>query len=173
MHTIWKVCKSVCCERNVSVKAMYVRMAKLGTNGPVTCFTKIHISLWLLDPNQMGSSLKCREIVIFSLHEIIFWFIHYFESYPCGKSDCNFFLGHMVWWFVYIIIIHACILVYPDQTGLFWLCYIWGGGGGGILPPPPRDFGRHSRDRDEILHTRRPGHNQHDCIVRFFKITNF
>ena len=42
-------------------------------------------------PNQMGSSLKCREIVIFSLHEIILWFTHYFESYPCGKSDCNFF----------------------------------------------------------------------------------
>ena len=45
MHTILKVCKSVCCERNVSVKAMYIRMAKLGTNRPVTCFTKIHISL--------------------------------------------------------------------------------------------------------------------------------
>ena len=45
MHTILKVCKSVCGERNVSVKAMYIRMAKLGTNGPVTCFTKIHISL--------------------------------------------------------------------------------------------------------------------------------
>ena len=50
----WKVCKSVCCERNVSVKAMYVRMAKLGTNGPVTCFTKIHISLWLLDQIRWG-----------------------------------------------------------------------------------------------------------------------
>ena len=45
MHKMVKVCKSVCCERNVSVKAMYIRMAKLGTNGPVTCFTKIHISL--------------------------------------------------------------------------------------------------------------------------------
>ena len=42
-------------------------------------------------PNQMESSLKCREIVIFSLHEIILWFTHYFESYSCGKSDCNFF----------------------------------------------------------------------------------
>ena len=42
-------------------------------------------------PNQMGSSLLCREIVIFSLHEIILWFTHYFESYPCGKSNCNFF----------------------------------------------------------------------------------
>ena len=45
MHTIVKVCKSVCCKRNVSVQAMYNRIAKLGTNGPVTCLTKIHISL--------------------------------------------------------------------------------------------------------------------------------
>ena len=50
-------------------------------------------------PNQMGSSLKCREIVIFSLHEIILWFTHYFESYPCGKSDCNFFWDI---WYSYI-----------------------------------------------------------------------
>ena len=28
-----KVCKSVFCERNVSMKAMYIRMAKLGRNG--------------------------------------------------------------------------------------------------------------------------------------------
>ena len=42
-------------------------------------------------------------------------------------------------------------------------------GGGGF----PRDLGRHSRDRDEILHTRRPGRNLHDCVVRFFKIINY
>ena len=28
-------------------------------------------------------------------------------------------------------------------------------------------LGRHSRDHGEILHTRRPGHNLHDCVVRF------
>ena len=49
--------------------------------------------------------------------------------------------------------------------------YAISGGGGGI---PPRDLGRRSRNyRDNILHTRRPKHNLHDCVIRFFKITNF
>ena len=84
-----KVCKSVFCERNVSMKAMYIRMAKLGTNGLVTCFTKIHISLWSVDQIRWG--LHNVDKLIFSLHEIILWSMHYFQSYPCGKSGCNFF----------------------------------------------------------------------------------
>ena len=64
MHTILKVCKSVCCEHNVAVKATYIRMAKLGTNGPVTCFFKYKNPYFFVitRPNQMGSSLKCKEI---------------------------------------------------------------------------------------------------------------
>ena len=58
----------------------------------------------------------------------------------------------------------------PNQVWLFWLCYIVGDS---TPPPPPRDLGRLSRDRDEILHTRRPGHSVHDCVVRSVKITNF
>ena len=38
-----------------------------------------------------GVFTECREIVIFSYLEIILWFTHHFESYLCGKSDCNFF----------------------------------------------------------------------------------
>ena len=71
MHNILKVCKYVCCERNVSVKAMYIRMAKLGTNWTSDLLYKNPYFFVITRPNQMGSSLKCREIVIFSLHEII------------------------------------------------------------------------------------------------------
>ena len=33
--------------------------------------------------------------------------------------------------------------------------------GGGGVDSAPRYLGRYSRDRDKILHTRRPGHNLH------------
>ena len=71
MHTILKVCKSVCCERNVSVKAMYIRMAKTWIKRTSDLLYKNPYFVVITRPNQMGSSLKCREIVIFLLHEII------------------------------------------------------------------------------------------------------
>ena len=47
-----------------------------------------------------GVFTECREIVIFSYLEIILWFTHHFESYLCGKSDCNFFwdIWYILWW---------------------------------------------------------------------------
>ena len=42
-------------------------------------------------------------------------------------------------------------LINPNQAGFFFGYAISGGGGGG-----GRDLGRHSRDRDEIVHTCRP-----------------
>ena len=54
--------------------------------------------------------------------------------------------------------------VNPNQAGLFWLCYIWGGGGGGIPAPEVSAVIR------AIAIKFCPGHNLHDCVVRFVKI---
>ena len=39
------VCKPVFCEHNLPVEATYIQVIKLGRKGPMTCITKIHISL--------------------------------------------------------------------------------------------------------------------------------
>ena len=39
------VSKPVCCEHNLPVEAKYIHVTKLGTKGPMTCNTRIHISL--------------------------------------------------------------------------------------------------------------------------------
>ena len=54
----------------------------------------------------------------------------------------------------------------PNQAGLFWLCYI-----GGADSPEISAVIR--AIASEILHTRRPGRNLHDCVVRFVKIINY
>ena len=48
------VCKPVFCEHNLPVEATYIHVTELGRKGPVTCFTKIHISLWLLGQIRWG-----------------------------------------------------------------------------------------------------------------------
>ena len=74
----------------------------------------------------MGSSLKCRKIVMFSFHEIILWFTHYFESYLCGKSDCNFFWDIWYMWRIVIIVIWTLFSKMPvnqkplNRIGIFW-----------------------------------------------------
>ena len=48
------VCKPVFCEHNLPVEATYIHVTKPGRKGPMTCFTKIHISLWLLGQIRWG-----------------------------------------------------------------------------------------------------------------------
>ena len=91
MHKIVKVCKSVCCERNCVCESHVHSNGKTWNKRTSDLLYKNPHFFVITRPNQMEFSLKCRKIVIFSLHEIILWFTHYFESYPCGKSDCNFF----------------------------------------------------------------------------------
>ena len=60
------VCKPVFCEHNLPVEATYIHVTKLGRKGPMTCFTKNPHFFGTTWPNQMGSSLDCRKIVIVS-----------------------------------------------------------------------------------------------------------
>ena len=48
------VCNPVFCEHSLLVETTYIQMTKLGRKGPMTCFTKIHISLWLLGQIRWG-----------------------------------------------------------------------------------------------------------------------
>ena len=64
------VCKPVFCEHNLNVETTYIHVTKLGRKGPMTCLTKnpyFFVTTW---PNQMGSSLNCRKIVL----SFIIWF---------------------------------------------------------------------------------------------------
>ena len=79
----------------------------------------------------MEFSLKCRKIVIFSLHEIILWFTHYFESYPCGKSDCNFFWDIWyihVWGYWNFWLMPSLHLLRSSYDGLVYDFSLWFGG---------------------------------------------
>ena len=48
------VCKPVFGEHNQPVEATYSQVTKLGRRGTMTCFTKIHIYLWLLGQIRWG-----------------------------------------------------------------------------------------------------------------------
>ena len=48
------VCKPVFCEHSQPVEATYSQVTKLGRRGPMTCFIKINISLWLLGQIRWG-----------------------------------------------------------------------------------------------------------------------
>ena len=60
----------VFCEHNLPVEVTYIHVTKLGRKGPMTCFTKIHISLLLLGQIRWGLSLNCRKYS----HSFIIWF---------------------------------------------------------------------------------------------------
>ena len=55
------VCKPVFREHNLPVEATYIHVTILGRNGPMTCVTKIHISLWVLSQIRWGLQWTVEE----------------------------------------------------------------------------------------------------------------
>ena len=70
MHKIVKVCKSVCCRTSMCLrKPCTFECAKTCEQRTSDLLYKNPHFFVITRPNQMEFSLKCRKIVIFSLHD--------------------------------------------------------------------------------------------------------